>query len=65
MEKFFFYSRGPNKYTRNWADEDAYGKTAGNVNTNKPNKRINKTGEEFPALGGSKVNFPFYFILKN
>ncbi|KAK0090034.1 hypothetical protein PV325_003847 [Microctonus aethiopoides] len=48
------YGRGPNKYTRNWADEDAYGKTAGNVNTNKPNKRINKTGEEFPALGGSK-----------
>ncbi|KAH0567013.1 protein CASC3-like isoform X1 [Cotesia glomerata] len=46
------YGRGPNKYTRNWEDEDAYGKTPINTST-KQNRRLNKTGEEFPALGGS------------
>ncbi|XP_012283805.1 protein CASC3 isoform X2 [Orussus abietinus] len=46
------YGRGPNKYTRNWEDEDAYGKTpATATSTGKGgNRRINKTGEEFPAL---------------
>ncbi|XP_008556469.1 protein CASC3 isoform X1 [Microplitis demolitor] len=52
------YGRGPNKYTRNWEDEDAYGKTPTNIST-KQNRRSNKTGEEFPALGGStKDNNP-------
>lgn len=49
----YFFSRGPNKYTRNWEDEDAYGKTTpGRAN----NKRFNKNNEDFPALGNSKVN---------
>ena len=26
------YGRGPNKYTRNWEDEDAYGKPVGPAN---------------------------------
>jgi hypothetical protein len=45
------YRRGPNKYTRNWEDEDAYGKVAGSVPVHKPNiKKSNRTGEEFPLL---------------
>lgn len=46
------YGRGPNKYTRNWEDEDAYGKTTtpGRVN----NRRFQKNNEDFPALGNSK-----------
>lgn len=48
-----FLSRGPNKYTRNWEDEDAYGKTTpGRGN----NRRFYKNNEDFPALGNSKVN---------
>lgn len=48
-----FFSRGPNKYTRNWEDEDAYGKTTpGRGN----NRRFYKNNEDFPALGNSKVN---------
>ncbi|XP_043267125.1 protein CASC3 isoform X2 [Venturia canescens] len=47
------YGRGPNKYTRNWEDEDAYGKTAPSITTGKNSgKRTNKNGEDFPALGG-------------
>lgn len=46
------YGRGPNKYTRNWEDEDAYGKPGGNVPTR--NKKFNRSGEDFPALGTNK-----------
>ncbi|XP_063990245.1 protein CASC3 isoform X2 [Diachasmimorpha longicaudata] len=48
------YGRGPNKYTRNWEDEDAYGKTSGNNTSTKHNRKANRTGEEFPALRGLK-----------
>ncbi|XP_076174148.1 CASC3 exon junction complex subunit isoform X2 [Ptiloglossa arizonensis] len=46
------YGRGPNKYTRNWEDEDAYGKPGTNVSTK--NKRFTRSGEDFPALGTNK-----------
>ncbi|XP_078037577.1 CASC3 exon junction complex subunit isoform X2 [Augochlora pura] len=46
------YGRGPNKYTRNWEDEDAYGKPGTNV-TNR-NRKFNRSGEDFPALGTNK-----------
>lgn len=49
---FIFYSRGPNKYTRNWEDEDAYGKPGSNVSSR--NRRFNRSGEDFPALGTNK-----------
>lgn len=53
----YFLSRGPNKYTRNWEDEDAYGKTIpGRGN----NRRFQKNNEDFPALGNSKVNVAKY-----
>ncbi|RLU20263.1 hypothetical protein DMN91_006870 [Ooceraea biroi] len=45
------YGRGPNKYTRNWEDEDAYGKTTpgrGNI------RRFQKNNEDFPALSNNK-----------
>ncbi|XP_012526151.1 protein CASC3 isoform X3 [Monomorium pharaonis] len=49
------YGRGPNKYTRNWEDEDAYGKTIpGRGN----NRRFHKNNEDFPALGNSKQSTP-------
>lgn len=48
-----FFSRGPNKYTRNWEDEDAYGKTGNPVGRGN-NRRFQKNIEDFPALG-SKV----------
>ncbi|KAL7301591.1 hypothetical protein TKK_0005604 [Trichogramma kaykai] len=44
------YGRGPNKYTRNWEDEDAYGKVAGTVPVQKMTPRRSKSGEEFPSL---------------
>lgn len=44
------FSRGPNKYTRNWEDEDAYGKVGGNLPTFKNNTRKARSGEEFPTL---------------
>ncbi|XP_017798145.1 PREDICTED: protein CASC3 isoform X2 [Habropoda laboriosa] len=50
------YGRGPNKYTRNWEDEDAYGKTGSTI-TNK-NRRFNRSGEDFPALGTNKNASP-------
>ncbi|XP_018048223.1 PREDICTED: protein CASC3-like isoform X2 [Atta colombica] len=45
------YGRGPNKYTRNWEDEDAYGKT---TTSRGNNRRFHKNNEDFPALGNSK-----------
>ncbi|XP_066601229.1 protein CASC3-like [Prorops nasuta] len=51
------YGRGPNKYTRNWEDEDAYGKPSGNIQTGKnSNRKFNRGGEDFPALGSNKKN---------
>ncbi|XP_032665459.1 protein CASC3-like isoform X2 [Odontomachus brunneus] len=47
------YGRGPNKYTRNWEDEDAYGKT-GNTPGRVNNRRFHKNNEDFPTLGSSK-----------
>ncbi|KAL1379499.1 hypothetical protein pipiens_014858, partial [Culex pipiens pipiens] len=45
------YARGPNKYTRNWEDEDAYSKS-NNVNEHtRPRKSLPRP-EEFPELGG-------------
>lgn len=46
------YARGPNKYTRNWEDEDAYSKS-NNVNEHtRPRKSLPRP-EEFPELGGN------------
>ncbi|XP_015430720.1 PREDICTED: protein CASC3 isoform X2 [Dufourea novaeangliae] len=50
------YGRGPNKYTRNWEDEDAYGKPGSN--TPNRNKKFNRSGEDFPALGTNKNASP-------
>ncbi|XP_014485899.1 PREDICTED: protein CASC3 [Dinoponera quadriceps] len=47
------YGRGPNKYTRNWEDEDAYGKT-GITPGRGSNRRFQKNNEDFPTLGSSK-----------
>ncbi|XP_012253652.2 protein CASC3 isoform X1 [Athalia rosae] len=48
------YGRGPNKYTRNWEDEDAYGKPGGPPAVGRGGARkSNRGGEEFPALGGN------------
>ncbi|KAL0103116.1 hypothetical protein PUN28_017446 [Cardiocondyla obscurior] len=47
------YGRGPNKYTRNWEDEDAYGKTT--PGRGNGGRRFHKNNEEFPALGNSKT----------
>ncbi|KAJ8665418.1 hypothetical protein QAD02_007080 [Eretmocerus hayati] len=47
----FFNNQGPNKYTRNWEDEDAYRKIPGNVPPHKPNfKKDGRANEEFPSL---------------
>lgn len=44
-------SRGPNKYTRNWEDEDVYSKS-NNVNKHtRPRKSLPRP-EEFSELGG-------------
>jgi len=57
-----FFSRGPNKYTRNWEDEDAYGKTTpGRGNT----RRFHKNNEDFPALSNNKVNLTKFMIFIN
>lgn len=56
-----FFSRGPNKYTRNWEDEDAYGKT-GNTPGRANNRRFQKNNEDFPTLGSSKVSITIYII---
>lgn len=54
----YIYSRGPNKYTRNWEDEDAYGKTT--VPGRGNNRRFQKNNEDFPALGNNKVSVTKY-----
>lgn len=45
---YYFFSRGPNKYTRNWEDEDAYSKPP----APRPKKPLRKprSGDEFPPL---------------
>lgn len=45
-----YFSRGPNKYTRNWEDENAY---RAMIKT-KPAPRRKKNQEEFPALDGRR-----------
>lgn len=50
------YARGPNKYTRNWEDEDAYSKS-NNVNEHtRQRKTLPPRPEEFPELGGTNNN---------
>ncbi|XP_049818458.1 protein CASC3 isoform X2 [Aethina tumida] len=48
------YGRGPNKYTRNWEDEEAYNKPP-ITRTKKPIKP-KRNVEEFPPLGGNPRN---------
>ncbi|CAH0550826.1 unnamed protein product [Brassicogethes aeneus] len=51
------YGRGPNKYTRNWEDEDAYNKPAPpRLPITKKPIRPRKSSEEFPPLGGNPRN---------
>lgn len=47
-----FFRRGPNKYTRNWEDEDAYGKPPVAKPKKPPARKPYRQGEEFPPLGG-------------
>lgn len=49
-----FFSRGPNKYTRNWEDEDAYNKAPPPSVRGGRKTKVNKTGEEFPPLNGNR-----------
>ncbi|KAK9873874.1 hypothetical protein WA026_002229 [Henosepilachna vigintioctopunctata] len=44
------YGRGPNKYTRNWEDEDAYNKPVPQRPTKKLQNPPSQTNEEFPPL---------------
>ncbi|EFA07541.2 barentsz [Tribolium castaneum] len=46
------YGRGPNKYTRNWEDEDAYNKPPPLIRKKKPLRKPNQ-GEDFPPLNRS------------
>lgn len=55
LQIIHFFSRGPNKYTRNWEDEDAYGKTGGTPGRTNT-RRFQKNNEDFPSLGSSKVS---------
>lgn len=57
---YYFFSRGPNKYTRNWEDEDAYGKTGNTPGRAGNTKRFQKNNEDFPTLGSSKVSVMRY-----
>ncbi|XP_067006243.2 protein CASC3 isoform X2 [Anabrus simplex] len=65
------YGRGPNKYTRNWEDEDAYGKSSAVIlrgtGSNRRRGRGGRRGgsfgsnphdseKEFPPLGGVSSN---------
>ncbi|KAJ9573526.1 hypothetical protein L9F63_009090, partial [Diploptera punctata] len=62
------YGRGPNKYTRNWEDEDAYGKPQATTQSTRGNRRGGRRGganqtrgidvnqEEFPPLINNKQN---------
>lgn len=47
---YYFYSRGPNKYTRTWEDEEAYRRqNAAQLTPRKP-----PNPEDFPELDASK-----------
>lgn len=50
------YGRGPNKYTRNWEDEDAYNKPAPKPRPKKQHgqqgPRKQRPSEDFPSLSG-------------
>ncbi|KAJ8926082.1 hypothetical protein NQ315_009938 [Exocentrus adspersus] len=48
------YGRGPNKYTRNWEDEDAYSKPATATRPKKLVRPKRTTDEEFPPLVRTK-----------
>ncbi|XP_033226650.1 protein CASC3-like isoform X2 [Belonocnema kinseyi] len=52
------YGRGPNKYTRNWEDEDAYGKVAGSTPNKSSGRKSDRSNEEFPALDDSNKDSP-------
>ncbi|KAH1006747.1 hypothetical protein HUJ05_007460 [Dendroctonus ponderosae] len=47
------YGRGPNKYTRNWEDEDAYGKPVPARPPKPAKKERPRNSEEFPPLGAN------------
>ncbi|KAJ8949523.1 hypothetical protein NQ314_008220 [Rhamnusium bicolor] len=51
------YGRGPNKYTRNWEDEDAYNKPP-LTRVKKPVVKPKKNIEEFPPLGRNQSRTP-------
>lgn len=61
LQIIYFHSRGPNKYTRNWEDEDAYGKT-GSTPSRTNNRRFQKNNEDFPTLGSNRVSAATYII---
>ena len=42
---FFRYGRGPNKYTRNWEDENAYSKPGGAGGPGNRRKKAPNTGK--------------------
>lgn len=44
-----YFSRGPNKYTRTWEDEDAY-KPSKPIKTTTVKKSRRKSQEEYPPL---------------
>lgn len=49
MKCICVFSRGPNKYTRNWEDEDAYNKMPTGSTRGGRKKRVGR-GEDFPPL---------------
>lgn len=57
-----FLRRGPNKYTRNWEDEDAYGKVAGSTPNKSAGRKSNRSSEEFPALDDSNKVGPIFLF---
>ncbi|KAJ9590810.1 hypothetical protein L9F63_016141, partial [Diploptera punctata] len=64
------YGRGPNKYTRNWEDEDFYAKPQATTQSTRGSRRGGRRGganqtrsidvnqEEFPPLINNKQNLP-------
>lgn len=61
------FSRGPNKYTRNWEDEEAYTKPPAQPRPKRVGGARNKPHpeggtEEFPPLSESSL-FTFYRLL--
>ncbi|KAJ9598926.1 hypothetical protein L9F63_026538 [Diploptera punctata] len=64
------YGRGPNKYTRNWEDEDSYAKPQATTQSTRGSRRggcrgganqtrsIDVNQEEFPPLINNKQNLP-------